>query len=176
MARKRTLPLNGTCQHCGKEFPYKFYGAGSKKGGGYNRNQIFCSRECAKLFQTKGWGLDKNGYEVQYRSNGKGKRVFVLRHRKVMEDFLGRKLFTHETVHHKDGDRSNNDLSNLELWSGRHGKGQRVEDKVDFCLSFLQEYPDFLAERGFALAGVNQPVLRGSAAGLPVGMAMLLMQ
>ena len=169
--RKETSTI---CLHCEQTFAYKIYGEGRAKH--YNRNQKFCSRECAKLFQTKGWGLDKNGYEVHYRSNGQGKRVYVLRHRQVMEDFLGRKLFTHETVHHRDGNRSNNDLSNLELWSGRHGKGQRVEDKVDFCLSFLQEYPDFLAECGFALARVNQPVLRGSTAELPVGMAMLLMQ
>jgi HNH endonuclease len=75
----------------------------------------------------------------------------VLRHRQVMETHLGRKLATHETVHHKDGNRANNKLSNLELWSSRHGRGQRVEDKVEFCLSFLREYPDFLANLGYRI-------------------------
>ena len=39
-----------------------------------------------------------------------------------MEKFLGRKLKSHETVHHKDSNRLNNDISNLELWakSGAH--------------------------------------------------------
>lgn len=167
--RHVTLPLTGDCKHCGKTFAYKWYYGGSK-GGRYNRNQKFCSRDCANIFQTKGWGTDKNGYQVYYRSNGNGQRVYVLQHRKVMEDFLGRKLLPHETVHHKDGDRANNHISNLELWSSRHGRGQRVEDKIDFCLSFLQEYPDFLAERGWTLARVNVPVLRGATAHLPEGM------
>lgn len=44
-------------------------------------------------------------------------------HRYVMAKFLGRKLKTTETVHHKDGNRSNNDLDNLQLRSGPHGEG-----------------------------------------------------
>ena len=150
MSRPVTGPLTADCRHCGKNFAYKWYDSGGPKGGHYNRNQTFCTRECAKLFQTKGWGIDKNGYEVHYRSNGT-RRVFVFRHRQVMEDHLGRKLFSHETVHHKDGNRANNELSNLELWSSRHGKGQRVEEKVGFCLAFLRDYPEKLAELGYRI-------------------------
>jgi hypothetical protein len=130
---------------------------------------VFCSRDCAKLFQTKGWGVDKNGYEVHYRSNGE-RRVFVFRHRQVMEEYLGRKLHSHETVHHKDGDRANNDLSNLELWSSRHGRGQRVEDKVEFCLSFLQEYPELLEGLGYQLERVTKSNPEGQVRSLPEGM------
>jgi len=36
-------------------------------------------------------------------------------HRLVMEQHLGRKLTFYEVVHHIDGDKYNNDLSNLEL-------------------------------------------------------------
>ena len=43
--------------------------------------------------------------------NGKGKQVSRL----VMENHLKRKLFPSEFVHHKDGNKLNNDLSNLEL-------------------------------------------------------------
>ena len=32
-----------------------------------------------------------------------------------MEKFIGRKLFSNECVHHIDGDRANNDISNLKL-------------------------------------------------------------
>jgi hypothetical protein len=32
-----------------------------------------------------------------------------------MEEFIGRRIFAHEVVHHKDENRSNNDLKNLQL-------------------------------------------------------------
>ena len=48
---------------------------------------------------------------------------YALEHRLVMARHLGRVLSDHETVHHKDGDRQNNDLSNLQLRQGKHGKG-----------------------------------------------------
>ena len=56
--------------------------------------------------------------------HGKGYAV----HRHVMEKMLGRKLRPGETVHHKNGDRSDYRKSNLELWTSRHGKGQRASD------------------------------------------------
>lgn len=33
-----------------------------------------------------------------------------------------------------------NRLENLELWSGRHPRGQRVIDKLEFCADFLRLY------------------------------------
>lgn len=38
-------------------------------------------------------------------------------HRYIMECYLGRKLTKDEIVHHKDGDKLNNNISNLELLS-----------------------------------------------------------
>ncbi len=58
------------------------------------------------------------------------KHGYVLEHRLVMEEKLGRYLTKVETVHHKDGDRQNNSLDNLELWGTRHGKGQRVSSFI----------------------------------------------
>lgn len=52
-----------------------------------------------------------------------GPRRYVLEHRLVMARHLGRPLGRHETVHHIDGDSQNNELSNLQLRQGRHGKG-----------------------------------------------------
>jgi DNA invertase Pin-like site-specific DNA recombinase len=48
---------------------------------------------------------------------------YVLEHRLVMARSLGRALLATETVHHIDGDRSNNALGNLQLRQGKHGKG-----------------------------------------------------
>ena len=55
-----------------------------------------------------------------------GKRVKGVKyqvHRIIMEKFLGRKLNRFEVVHHKDGDKSNNIINNLELMSlSKHSK------------------------------------------------------
>jgi hypothetical protein len=44
-------------------------------------------------------------------------------HRLIMERFLGRKLSSNEVVHHKDGNKRNNDINNLEVMSrSKHSK------------------------------------------------------
>lgn len=69
-----------------------------------------------------------------------GKNGMVLEHVKVMSDHLGRPLWTDENVHHKNGKRDDNRLSNLELWSTRQPKGQRVEDKLAFAKEMILRY------------------------------------
>ncbi len=76
-----------------------------------------------------GRSLTTNGYvsilldrDDRYAAMGNvNGRVFE--HRLTMAQSLGRCLFPWETVHHIDGDKQNNDLTNLQLRTGRHGKG-----------------------------------------------------
>lgn len=72
--------------------------------------------------------VNNNGYVV-LRCRG----VTILEHRKVMEEKLGREMLPGETVHHKNGVRTDNRPENLELWVSTRS-GQRVADLVAFVV------------------------------------------
>lgn len=55
----------------------------------------------------------KSGYIKLYLENGK----VVDEHRYIMSNHLGRELDSNETVHHKDEDKKNNEIQNLEIIS-----------------------------------------------------------
>lgn len=64
----------------------------------------------------------------------------IAQHRFVYSEFLGRPLLAHENIHHINGDRRDNRLENLELWSKSQPSGQRVTDKVEWAIELLKQY------------------------------------
>lgn len=81
--------------------------------------------------------VDAYGY---VRERVEGEKQGILQHRLVMERMLGRELRPEESVHHKNGIRSDNRPENLELWASSQPSGQRVEDLVAFAKEILERY------------------------------------
>lgn len=104
----------------------------------------------AKNSAWKGGRLLRNdGYVLLWRPDGR----HVLEHRVVMASALGRPLTTREVVHHRDGNKSNNALENLELTNPvDHGRTHAVRGKSN-ARAQIQRPPCALCGipfRGFA--------------------------
>lgn len=76
--------------------------------------------------QIGSWWLSPKGYICGYVWVN-GKKVHVRQHRYITEQILGRKLLPTEDVHHKDGNKQNNSIENLEIIE--HGKHTRLTNE-----------------------------------------------
>jgi len=105
------------CAECGKVFmprressAYCSVPCARKKNGGHNK-------------KAESWWKNSKGYIEGKVWLPDGSQIWVKKHRFVVEGILGRPLKPTEDVHHKDGDKTNNDPSNLEVIShGEHTK------------------------------------------------------
>lgn len=121
-----------SCEHCGTGV---YVPLGRQKTFRFCSNSchgktIFGDKELQKRIKHpsgrehprwKGGTKRKDGY-ILISVNGKRK----FEHRYIMEEYIGRKLEYDETIHHIDGNRSNNHLPNLSIEPrSLHGKMHR---------------------------------------------------
>lgn len=125
-----------TCRNCGTRFSL----AASEP-------DVYCSRDCYEAKrQADAIGRRKtlpDGYVVVFQpdhSEAQPSSGFAMEHRMVMADHLGRPLLRDENVHHKNGQRDDNRLANLELWVTSQPSGKRPKDLVAFSVEMLGRY------------------------------------
>ena len=132
----RTAKIIKFCKNCNEEFS----DLRSRMEG--KKSKIFCSHTCHGEWNRgennamyKGGHLNRQGYVI---ISDKGMQI--KRSRYVMQQEIGRKLESHEQVHHKNGNRSDDTIENLELWSISHPTGQKIDDKINWAIEFLNNY------------------------------------
>jgi endogenous inhibitor of DNA gyrase (YacG/DUF329 family) len=124
IARIQPIPEQA-CEACGAIF--------KRRAGQAERK--YCTKKCSDDAKRnpQGWIRKSGGYPVFW--TGKAE---VLVHRIVMAEKLGRDLTDTETVHHVNGDKMDWRPENLELWDHGQPHGQRVVDKIAWCVAFLK--------------------------------------
>jgi len=134
------------------KFPCKFKGCDkpvlAKEYCNSHYRQNLVGKELAPLrgYNPGEWTLNGRGYLVRTR-NGKQEK----QHRVIMEEVIGRPLKPYENIHHKNGDRADNRIENLELWNTSQPSGQRVIDLWHYALEILNDVGPLVADEVLSL-------------------------
>ena len=94
---------------------------------GYKHKNKRVYKDITKHPRWKGGRIERRGYiyvKVPGHPNA-DTQGYIAEHRLVMGNHIARPLLPEEAVHHIDGDRMNNELSNLQLFP-THGEHTRI--------------------------------------------------
>jgi endogenous inhibitor of DNA gyrase (YacG/DUF329 family) len=104
---------------------------------------FYCNRACRWEKHQHAKQRNAAGYVLVFLGRGKpgaDSSGHILEHRLVMQLELGRPLLPVENVHHLNGQKDDNRIENLELWSRSQPAGQRVADKLRWAHEFIAQY------------------------------------
>jgi hypothetical protein len=113
---------------------------GKRRKAGIDVNLPLLNAPAGSGYIKKGQGykmICKKEFRGMPHADKKGR---IAEHTYIMMKHIGRPLFKGENVHHINGIRDDNRIENLELWHRSQPPGQRVEDKVKWCIEFLTLY------------------------------------
>lgn len=117
------------CNPCSVKHKAQPRGANAKKPGNIERQRGSLNHmwKGGTTTAPKGYVLEKLQPEdpmfAMAQSGG-----YVMQHRVVVARAIGRPLLPNEQVHHRNGDKADNRIENLELWFSSHPAGQRASD------------------------------------------------
>lgn len=132
--KTRPRPNEGklcTLEYCDR--PVRYSGLCSAHNGQRQRGEDL--RPLRERAPNGSWTDNGKGYLVRVVG---GKTIY--QHRTVMEEYLNRPLLKKENVHHKNGNRSDNRIENLELWVKFQPSGQRAKDLLEWAELIIARY------------------------------------
>lgn len=68
--------------------------------------------------QSCAWYKNKQGYVFTRLDRPDGTKQYLHQHQLEMMKYLGRDLFPNENIHHVNGIKDDNNITNLQLWYG----------------------------------------------------------
>lgn len=111
-------------------------------GKHYQRNHIHGDPLiCNRGEVGKGY-INQQGYVVLRLHGHKNSDINgqIKEHRLVMSQILGRPIRDDETVHHRNGVKRDNRPENLEIWTGNHSNGARLQDVYQWAIDFIKTH------------------------------------